>query len=666
MGRTRIRWQNVARLAAGLGGATLVIALLAVLLAPQPPQPLPADVGLDGLGGDAVAYVPPRESKARRSKAGAPKAPAHAAAACEAKALARAASAAGATHAEGACPGVSACTTPACSAPGATRSCAGAQCRRAARARPASGPQPRAPNQAATRRQPVRVRAVSTPGTPRAPVRRRVRDRPARLPGRGGPGAGGLLHGHAVQLGDAFSEASWQRSSDHYAARQLCGTDQGLQVFHDASDTGLGHYGAWVWQAPPGTVFTNVNANSSVTSQAGHRGSVFATTPAGEEVAFGIEHSDFRFHSLDRRVHPVRQQAALHRAGRRPAVWTGRRRLRPRLRSRRLPAHRGPLSANRDDHRRLAVRRRGRPRSAGPHVRRARRRERDPQGLRGRQRHRAGHRHPQLRRRRGIRDRPHPVSPRRRASRRRSRRRARRSSPGPDNFVVACVEDLATDGFANRTCEPRQVWVDNACPASAVGGGSALSAGFGADGSTAGTSRSDRGAVIRGAVAGARRRSDRVRALAGAGRSRRRRRDNDHRSRRLLRATPRPRPEPRGLRPLRQRRHGRRSPRPRPDGCSATAVRRAPHPRRPQPRPPVLHRAPPGSRMYGPSREGPGQARQIALAGLSHRPHRRRLPLQRPLQAASDAQRSPIPVPRARPPGRGLSLRTRRLADVTR
>ena len=48
--------------------------------------------------------------------------------------------------------------------------------------------------------------------------------------------------------------------------------------------------------------------------------------------------------------------------------------------------------------------------------------------------------------------------------------------------MSACVEDLATDGFANRTCEPRQVWVDNACPASAVGGGTALSAGFGADG----------------------------------------------------------------------------------------------------------------------------------------------------------------------------------------
>ena len=44
-------------------------------------------------------------------------------------------------------------------------------------------------------------------------------------------------------------EASWERSSDHYRARALCGTDAGLQVFHDAEQSDLGQYGAWVWRA---------------------------------------------------------------------------------------------------------------------------------------------------------------------------------------------------------------------------------------------------------------------------------------------------------------------------------------------------------------------------------------------------------------------------------
>ena len=44
---------------------------------------------------------------------------------------------------------------------------------------------------------------------------------------------------------------------------------------------------------------------------------------------------------------------------------------------------------------------------------------------------------------------------------------------GPANTVTACVEDLALDGAPNRACEQRRVWVDNACPASAVGGGTA-------------------------------------------------------------------------------------------------------------------------------------------------------------------------------------------------
>ena len=95
-----------------------------------------------------------------------------------------------------------------------------------------------------------------------------------------------------------FSEATWERSSDHYRRRALCGSDSGLQAFHDADGSGLWHYGAWVWRAPAGTVFTDVQANASLTNQAGHHGELVVTRPSGELVGFGSEHNDFRVHSI--------------------------------------------------------------------------------------------------------------------------------------------------------------------------------------------------------------------------------------------------------------------------------------------------------------------------------------------------------------------------------
>jgi hypothetical protein len=62
MGKTRIRWRNVARLAAGAAVAALLVALTGAMLKPKAPQPLPADVGLDGIRGQAIAYAPPERA----------------------------------------------------------------------------------------------------------------------------------------------------------------------------------------------------------------------------------------------------------------------------------------------------------------------------------------------------------------------------------------------------------------------------------------------------------------------------------------------------------------------------------------------------------------------------------------------------------------------------
>ena len=47
------------------------------------------------------------------------------------------------------------------------------------------------------------------------------------------------------------------------------------------------------------------------------------------------------------------------------------------------------------------------------------------------------------------------------------------------NTVRACAEDLALDGTANRACERRRIWVDNACPESSVAGAAVLTARLG-------------------------------------------------------------------------------------------------------------------------------------------------------------------------------------------
>src|SRR5436189_1089196 len=66
---TRIRWQNVAKVAAGLAACVaLVIGLPAFLERPEPP-PLPADVGLTHVGGGApVASLSSARATSRHPK----------------------------------------------------------------------------------------------------------------------------------------------------------------------------------------------------------------------------------------------------------------------------------------------------------------------------------------------------------------------------------------------------------------------------------------------------------------------------------------------------------------------------------------------------------------------------------------------------------------------
>jgi len=292
-------------------------------------------------------------------------------------------------------------------------------------------------------------------------------------------------------------QARWERDSDHYRGRAACGGGDGLAAYHDAAESGLWHYGAWVWRAPEGTVFTSVQANASLTNQAGHRGQLVVTRPGGGLVEFGSEHADFRVHSI------AGEFTQFHGWLRCVAPGPGR----PCGRAGDESAHayvRGVF---------LRVEDRSAPTAAlaggsllaDPVVRGTR-------SLAIAAADRGG----------GVRrlsilgngavlaedvlncalaDRfataltpcptaaavPLPVATAGPAF-----------ATGP-NEVLACAEDLALDGLANRTCRRTSVWIDNACPASALAG-SSLSAGF--DGSARAAVRSDRSAVIRGRVGG--------------------------------------------------------------------------------------------------------------------------------------------------------------------
>ena len=99
--------------------------------------------------------------------------------------------------------------------------------------------------------------------------------------------------------------------------RALCGSDAGLQAFHDAAASGLWHFGAWVWRAPPGTVFTDVQANASLTAP-GRPPRRARRRPARRRAGRVRRRARRLSRPLDpRRVHPVPQLAALRRPGRR-------------------------------------------------------------------------------------------------------------------------------------------------------------------------------------------------------------------------------------------------------------------------------------------------------------------------------------------------------------
>ena len=309
--------------------------------------------------------------------------------------------------------------------------------------------------------------------------------------------AGSYVVTECSSVSAAAPDARWERSTDHYRPREQCGTDGGLQAYHDAAETGLWHYGAWVWRAPAGTVFTAIQANASLTSQAGHRGQLVATRTSGEPVEFGEEHQDFRVHAISGEF--TQFHSWLRCVAGQPCGRAG---------GDSAHAYVRGIYLRTDDRVAPEVALGGGSLLADAVVRGTRGLAFDAadagSGVRTVWVEANGTTIATDTRNCGLAagfaTALQPCPP--------QTTEAVAVSTASDAFVTgpnavsACAEDLALDGFANRTCEPASVWVDNLCPSSPATGATGLSAGF-RDGSETFAVRSDRPARIRGVVAGA-------------------------------------------------------------------------------------------------------------------------------------------------------------------
>lgn len=88
-------------------------------------------------------------------------------------------------------------------------------------------------------------------------------------------------------LNPVQGEAVAERSSTGYTLTDACSTGAGLSVVHNGPQTGLGDFARWVWRAPEGTVFTNLQAAASLVSDSGEEAHLAGVRPDGQEVTFG-------------------------------------------------------------------------------------------------------------------------------------------------------------------------------------------------------------------------------------------------------------------------------------------------------------------------------------------------------------------------------------------
>ncbi|HSI80308.1 MAG TPA: hypothetical protein VK919_06610 [Solirubrobacterales bacterium] len=309
------------------------------------------------------------------------------------------------------------------------------------------------------------------PFDPRDPLaRRRQRRRWTLAAAALGAAAGALAFAASADAGSYVvrqctpsvpgAQANWERTSEHYRGEVRCASGGGLQIRHQAPKTAHGRQGAWAWNAPPGTVFTSVRANASLTRGGGHAGQLRAVPASGAPVLFGGVHDAFRVHSRsDELARFEVRLRCINPSGcsEGPDARARAKGVRLRVADRSAPSAAEPAGSLVAD---AVVRG---PRSVsltasdrGGGVRRL--------WIEANGRQLAGRTQDCGALATGFATRlvPCPAT----ATAAFPIATAQGAFATGPNLVSACAKDLALSGAANRACTRRRIWVDNACPAS--------------------------------------------------------------------------------------------------------------------------------------------------------------------------------------------------------
>ena len=84
-------------------------------------------------------------------------------------------------------------------------------------------------------------------------------------------------------------DADVASSGPEYEVSAGCAGGTGLAITHPAGDVPLDAHGRWVWRAPDGTVFTNLEASAMLVGGAGDQATLAGVTSAGQTTEFGAQ-----------------------------------------------------------------------------------------------------------------------------------------------------------------------------------------------------------------------------------------------------------------------------------------------------------------------------------------------------------------------------------------
>ena len=106
-----------------------------------------------------------------------------------------------------------------------------------------------------------------------------------------GPAAGGsyVVAQCHQSINPVQGEAFVVRSGSEYDFTAACAAGDGLAISHPAGSVSSGALGRWVWSAPEGTVFTEIDAAAMLVGGGGDQAALAGVTGDGQAIEFGAQ-----------------------------------------------------------------------------------------------------------------------------------------------------------------------------------------------------------------------------------------------------------------------------------------------------------------------------------------------------------------------------------------